>query len=159
MRSKGLLIIGTAYTQPARFPQCDATWTTLSTVNADRSILDLPNLKVWDCHDRPTDIENKYDVPIIDIRDNKEVWQPVISAAGPKFANQFCYMLADVAHEQSPFNHITLYGIGGYDEEHIHQFQYMTYWLGYLQGLGVSYTICQPSALLRPFTYVKWREK
>lgn len=158
MRSKSLLIIGTAYTQPTEFPRCDATWTTLSAVNADLNIAQLPNLRVWDCHGREV-IEDKFGVGIYDIRDHEEPWRLKISEHGQVFINQFCYMMADVASSTSPFNHVTLFGVGGYDQEHVHQFQYMTYWLGYLQGLGVSHTICQPSALLRPATYVEWREK
>lgn len=158
MRSRNLLIVGTAYQQPARFPQCDITWTTLSAVNADRNIVNLPNLVVWDCHDRPGEIENVYDVPVLDLRGHMPKVDEMIERHGPKFANQFCYMMADVAREDSPVNHVTLYGVGGYDAEHINQFQYMTYWLGYLDALGVSHTICQPSALLRPATYIRRRQ-
>jgi hypothetical protein len=157
VRTKNLLIVGSAYRKPAHFPQCDATWTVLHVVNDDRNVLSLPNIRVWDCHDRPEVVANRYDVPVLDLRDNKDVWRPLVSTHGPKFANQLCYMLADVAQENSPFNHVTLFGVGGYDAEHVHQFQYMAYWLGYLNGIGVSHTICQPSALLRPSTYVDWK--
>lgn len=157
MRNRSLLIVGTAYDKPAHLPQCDITWTTLSAVNADPDILNVPNLTVWDCHERPATIDNPYDVPLVDLRRHKAKVLELRERFGPKFANQLCYMLADVAGEESSVAHVTLFGVGGYDAEHIHQFQYMTYWLGLLQGMGIAHTICQPSALLRPSYYITFR--
>lgn len=155
-RYASLLILGRNYPSGSRFPRCDATWATLSTVNDDKAILQLPNLKVWDCGH---DIENMWGVDVYDYTresnpaTGKNPWLCYLDSHGRTFANQYCWMLADVSGEASPFASVTLFGMNMIDEEYIHELQYITYHLGYLRALGVGITICDPSAILRPFVY------
>lgn len=150
MRSHSLLVLGKGYTKPAHFPRCDATWTTLACVNDDPDILNLKNLHVWDCGH---DIENTYDVPIINFNDEPTKWRQLISVHGQRFADQYCWMLADVGGDHSPFASVTLFGILLSDEEYQHKLQYITYFLGYLSAKNVGLTICDPSQVLRPSLY------
>lgn len=149
-RHASLLVLGRNYPRGARFPQCDVTWTTLACVNDDKDILLLPNLMVWDTGH---DIENKYDVDFYNINDDPEAWAVHKETHGRTFANQYCWMLADVSHEGSPFASVTLFGMGAFDEEYHHEVPYITYHLGYLRAVGVGITICQPSAILKPVVY------
>jgi hypothetical protein len=149
-RNNSLLILGHGYTPPARFPQCDITWTTLATVNDDRNILNLPNLLVWDTGH---DIENKYDVPFYNINSDAEKWLRYRQTHGNTFANQYCWMLADVAGDGSSVAAVTLFGVRMTDPEYVNELSYMAYHIGFLRARGVGITICQPSQLLRPRLY------
>lgn len=148
-RNASLLLLARGYAHPARFPRCDATWTTLACVNDDPDILQLPNLGVWDCGH---DIGNPHNVPLIDINDDRK-WERYLDTHGRTFANQYCWMLADISSPGSPFANVTLFGFNMTDEEYVHELQYMAYHLGVLRAAGVGITICDPSALLRPSTY------
>lgn len=150
MRGNSILILGRGYTAPARFPRCDVTWTTLRCVNDDPNILRIPNLLVWDTgHNIP----NPHGVELFNVNEARDSWQRHIDTHGHKFANQYCWMLADIASEGSPFASVTLFGMNMTTDEHHDQAQYMTYFLGYARAQGVSLTICEPSSLLRPQLY------
>ena len=149
-RRHSLLIIGRAYTPPIRFPRCDATWTTLSTVVHDPAIQLIPDLLVWDCHKKPADAP---DIPIYDLRDDLDKWGALVAHRGRTFANQLCYMLADVGTDTSSFASVTLLGCQFADPAWRHEAQYIAYHLGYLRAKGVAYTIIPPSDILPPFTY------
>ena len=147
--ARSLLIVGRGYTKPAHFPQCDETWTTLACVNDDASLLHLPNLRVWDCHD----IENVYHVPVYDIRADSEQWLEHVHTHGRTFANLFCWMLADLSTYPVQFYTVVLYGMKMSDVEYQHQAQFVAYHIGYLRARGVSVVIEQPSHLLPPAVY------
>lgn len=152
-RHASLLLLGRGYKRPVRFPRCDVTWTTLACVNDDPDILQIPNLKVWDCGH---DIENPHNVDFYDINtlvDGRNPWLHYLDTHGQTFANQYCWMLADVSCDMSPFASVTCFGFSFDEDEYIHQLQYIAYHLGILRAKGVGITICEPSALLRPSTY------
>ena len=147
--ARSLLLVGRGYRAQQRPPQCDETWTTLACVNADPALIHLPNLKVWDCHE----YENKYDVPVYDIRSDREKWMQHVHTHGQVFANQYCWMLADLSTYPIQFRSVTLFGFLLNDEEHQREIQYLTYHIGYLRAVGVTVVIEQPSQLLRPSVY------
>lgn len=146
-RRYSLLIVGTAYTPPVRFPRCDSTWTTLSAYNRDGSNLaNLPQLDVWDCHDG---YENKWGVAVYDIRRIAEHTRAYLNLVhGETFANQLCWMLATVAGTESPVASVTLFGCEFSDTEHANELQYVTYHIGYLRGIGVPVIVQPPSRIL-----------
>jgi hypothetical protein len=153
MRNSSLLILGAAYTPPVRFPRCDATWTTYSAYAADSSIRFLPNLMVWDCHDIAFDIPPNAHHVDIHADDSRDAFASLTNTHGRTFANQMCYMLADVSQPTSPFATVHMYGCAFADEDHLYQLQYITYHIGYLRALGVPVTIHQPSNILPPLRY------
>ena len=147
--NRSLLLLGRGYDKPAHFPRCDETWTTLACVNADKSITELENVRVWDCHGT----ENKYGVPVYDIRSDAGAWLEHTKIHGRTFANQYCWMLADLCTKPLQFRSVVLFGMRMTDREYMQEVQYMAYHLGYLRANGVAVAIVPPSQLLPPRVY------